>query len=121
MSNRSGLTLMRRAAGAGAMLLACAPVLADVTIGNWEDSADGWIDWGTQAPIDGNPKYAYSTTGATLGNKSLQISQAGWGQNLAIKLQQDYSPALDLRDEFMANSQFSLDFTVPAIATPGWS
>src|SRR4051812_6406963 len=109
-------TASRRIACAATLFAACAPVLADVTIGNWEDLADGWIDWGTQASIDGNPKYSYTTEGVTNGNKALMITQTGFGQNLAMKLQNN-----GLTGAFFGHTKFSIDFSVPAQATSGWT
>lgn len=81
-----------------------------LVIGDWENVSDGWIDWGQgQAPIDTLPeKYSYSTIGATHGNWSLHVKQSGWGQSLAIKLDEAQRAA------FMVNSTFSIDMTVPA-------
>jgi hypothetical protein len=93
------------------------PAWANVVIGTWEQSTDGWIDWGSaQTAISPTPggKFSYSTTGATHGSSSLQLTQAGWNQNLAIKLQeQGHIPA------FMANTRFEIDVTVPPISD-GW-
>jgi hypothetical protein len=115
--------LTRGLVGASALFLVCAPVLADSVIGNWENTPDGWIDWGTQATIDtSGPKYAYVTgPGVTNGTTALQITQAGFNQNLSIKLQQDYTPANDLRDDFFEYTQFAISFTVPANASAGWA
>lgn len=90
------------------------PAYAAVIIGNWEQGADGWIDWGNKESIT-NPvnasKYAFSDIGATVGGSSLQVTKTGWNQSLSIKLQDN-----GLVDEFMANSKFLLDVTVPADA-----
>jgi hypothetical protein len=44
-------------------LAASSAVRADAIIGDWEDTTDGWIDWGNgQAPI-GAPKFTYDTVG----------------------------------------------------------
>lgn len=88
---------------------------ADVQIGSWEQAADGWIDWGTQAAVTA-PKYEYTTNGATSGSYALQLNQAGWNQNLAIKLQNS-----SLVDEFMAHTKLKIDLTVPATTTSGWA
>ena len=108
----------RSVVAASALSLACSAALADVTIGTWENgSADGWIDWGTQAPLDfTGGKYSNSTTGVTDGTQSLRIDQNGWGQNLAIKLWNGNNQA-----NFFDYTQFAIDFTVPAQATAGWT
>ena len=108
--------------GLAMTILPPAAARADKVIGNWEDANDGWIDWGSgQIPVDQSAKFSYTTTGATLGSKALQVSQNGWGQNLSIRLQQDYSPALDLRDDWLEYTQFAIDVTVPAQTTGGWT
>lgn len=91
---------------------------ADVVIGNWENmptSGDGWVDWGQgQVLIETLPaKYVTEPTiGVTLDDDSLHVIQAGWGQSLAIKLQN-----LGLTDEFMARDTFSIDMTVAAASS----
>jgi hypothetical protein len=89
--------------------------LADVQIGDWEQSTDGWIDWGTGLPIAA-PKYTYSTAGVTSGNYALQVNQTGWNQNLAIKLQNN-----GLVDDFMAHTKLQIDLTVPSTTESGWA
>jgi hypothetical protein len=90
-------------------------------IGSWENVTDGWIDWGSGNPIipnDPNHKatYAYEPTiGVTHGDTSLQVIQSGWGQSLAIKLQNTGDV-----DSFMANTHLAIDFTVGAGTTGGW-
>jgi FlaG/FlaF family flagellin (archaellin) len=82
-------------------------------IGNWENmptSGDGWIDWGTQAPIETMPaKYQAGTIGATLPSQSLHVIQSGWGQSLAIKLQN-----IGMTGAFMNHNTFSIDMSVAA-------
>ena len=76
-----------------------------VVIGDWESGLDGWIDWsggsGTLTPG--------ATAGVTLGSGSLRVDQSGWGQTLAIKLQDN-----GLVGDFLANSIFSIDVSVAA-------
>jgi len=63
-----------------------------ITFGTWEDSNNGYIDWGQgQASITTLPsKYSYSTTGATHGDKALRMADGiGWQQNLAVRSYQD--------------------------------
>ncbi len=98
------------------------PAYSEVVIGNWEDgSSDGWIDWieyGTGKSVTdpiNSPKYSFSTIGATLGSESLQITQSGWNQNLAIKLQNN-----GLVDDFFANTIFQIDVTYPTTNAKGW-
>jgi hypothetical protein len=89
-----------------------------IVIGTWEDSTDGWIDWGAgQTPINPMPggKFGYSDFGVTHGSSSLQLTQSGWNQSLAIKLQDN-----GLTNAFFATTQFAIDVTVPPIAPGGW-
>ena len=57
-----------------------------------------------------NPSiYSYdSVTGVTSGSQSVHVNVTGWGQTLALRL--DYAQRVD----FMANSIFSIDISVPA-------
>jgi hypothetical protein len=90
-----------------------------VVIGTWEQATDGWIDWGAgQASIGTLPaKYAYVTgVGVTHGSYALELTHAGWNQNLSIKLQN-----VGLTGAFLANTQLLIDLTVPATDTSGWS
>ena len=90
------------------------PAMA-VVIGNWEGVDDGWVDWSAGALAA--PKYTYSSTvGVTNGSQSLVLEQSGWNQNLAIKLQN-----VGKKADFLANNLFSIDVTVPATTTGGWS
>lgn len=83
-----------------------------VIIGNWENSADGWIDWGAgQTPI-ASPKFTYvNGPGVTLGDYSLRLFYftGGYSQNLAIKLQ-----SVGAIPDFLANNTFAIDITYPA-------
>jgi len=88
---------------------------ADVQIGDWEQSTDGWIDWGTGSAI-APPKYTYSTSGVTSGAYALQVNQTGWNQNLAIKLQNN-----GLVDDFLAHTKLRIDLTVPQTTESGWA
>lgn len=89
-------------------------------IGNWENAPDGWIDWGNQLsvadPTNMPSKYDYGTIGVTLGSSSLKLIKSGWNQNLSIKLQNN-----GLVDDFMANTTFMIDLTVPATTESGWA
>ena len=96
------------------------PVLADVTIGTWEgENTDGWIDWGTQAPISfTGGKYSHdTTTGVTNGTQSVRLDVNGFNQNLAIKL---WQPGNN-QGNFFDYDQFAVDVTVPANAAAGWA
>jgi len=94
-----------------------------VVIGTFEgtNGQTGWIDWQTQAPLlpndpnAGAQYQAQQSVGATVGSYSLGLTQSGWGQSLAIKLQDS-----TLVDEFMANTTLLMDLSVPAGTTGGW-
>lgn len=87
---------------------------ADVIIGDWENgSTDGWIDWSSQAAISA-PTYTFDNTiGVTHGSSSIHVSATGFAQTLSIKLQNTGHKA-----DFLANKQFSIDFTVPPNSDP---
>jgi hypothetical protein len=95
---------------------------ATTVIGDWENgSSDGWIDWieygnglSITAPENAS-KYGFSAIGATSGSKSLRVTQSGWGQNLAIKLQDN-----GLVNAFLANKVFQIDVTYPTTSIAGW-
>lgn len=100
------------------------PAYAVTVIGDWEQSSDGWSDWIEYGngklvsdPLNMPSKYSYSTIGATSGHYSLHVAQSGWCQNLSL----DFGPAGHIAD-FMANTKFSVDVTVPAdqFGTGGW-
>lgn len=100
----------------------------EVVIGDWEESPDGWIDWGNEKSVDdpcnmptrtdGRAGYQYENTiGVTLNDWSLHVTQdGGWGQSIAIKLQDAGHVA-----DFMANTQLWIDYTVPASTAGGWN
>jgi hypothetical protein len=82
-------------------------------VGNWEQfdpnsppgggnfNSDGWIDWANnggnmngppvtdpQYTTTSPPKYSSSTTGATLGSRSLELQYGGgYQQNLSLKME----------------------------------
>jgi autotransporter-associated beta strand protein len=73
---------------------------AATTVGDWENTNDGWFDWGASnggSDNAGNPGatpavdfpssvYTYSTEGATLGTYALAMSPAsGYNQNMSWK------------------------------------
>lgn len=95
---------------------------ADVIIGDWEQSNDGWIDMDTGLPIGSGSfpigfkdRFSYSTTGTTHGNYSLQWTQSGWDSNGGIYLPLQNSNGLV--NAFLANTQFSIDVSAPPDAT----
>ncbi len=97
--------------------LACTSYGAYV-IGNWESqTAEGWGLW--DGGVVENPNFAYSSEiGVTRGNYSLEVTQDGWGQVLAIDL------TAAQRQGFMENRYFVMDVSVQASAnefTAGWS
>jgi len=95
-----------------AMVLLPAAGFAGI-IGDWETDLDGWINWGAVATNMAGGQ----TEGVTLGSGALVVAQDGWGQSLAIQL--DAAQRVD----FMANTTFSIDVSVAAMAgyTSGWS
>jgi hypothetical protein len=104
-------------------------------IGSWEQfnltdppgggnfNSDGWIDWSqnggsNQGVLVTDPSYAgkYSastTTGITLGSQSLELNQAGYQQNLAIKLEYgtDVFNSTSDKTDFANNRAFAMDIT----------
>jgi hypothetical protein len=87
-------------------------VQAQTVIGSWQGSGDdGWIDWGTSASILSSPTKYSLVSGAVSGySQSLQLSQAGWNQGLAIKL--EYTPGYNAA--FLNNHLFSITWSIPA-------
>ena len=87
-------------------------------IGNWENtSGDGWGGWISNNVVAANPlpitlsngvTYSQSTIGATLGSDSLDVTQSGWAQSLAISLNSTQTA------DFMSHNTFSIDMTVAA-------
>lgn len=90
-----------------------------VVINDFEGTAGGAKDWGSGDSIDVDPDYSYdSAVGVTSGSQSVHLSNVtGWAQTLALTL--DYNQRVD----FMANSIFSIDISVPAnhVAGGGWA
>ncbi len=87
---------------------------AQTVIGNWESATpEGWVDWGSnQAPI-APPRFAFNSTGATLGTGAVQFNHAGnYTQWAAIKLQQSGNGVNEWRDEFLASAQLAVDITL---------
>jgi hypothetical protein len=82
-------------------------------IGNWEGgSSDGWLDWNGGSPVSISTlpsKYSFSTTtGVTLGSESLELTQTGYNQGLAISLSSSQKAA------FFNDTELSFDVTYPA-------
>lgn len=96
---------MKRVASICLMVAVMSIQASAVIIGDWETGLDGWIDWSGAA----TSMVAGQTVGVTSGSGSLLVEQSGWGQSLSIKLQD-----VDLIDEFMSNSIFSIDVSVAA-------
>jgi len=70
-------------------------------LGDWEDSMDGWFIWTRTRATS-----SYSTTGATLNNKSLRLDiPTGWDWVLQLNLNAEQLEALK------ANDLFALDVT----------
>jgi hypothetical protein len=91
--------------------------VADVVIGDFEQSAPGWGLWsGGVQPLDSS--YNYTTGGATLNNYSLQYTDPtpGWGQTLAYSA----GTAGTIAD-FMAHDKLLVDVTFPATTVDGWA
>jgi len=71
-----------------------------VIIGDWEDSMDGWVAG------QGSPTFSYSTNGATLNDKSLQINvRNGWFWIMTLALSDEQL------EDFKVNDIISLDVT----------
>ena len=92
-------------------------------VGNWEGmptTGDGWCDWsatGSGAPvyIQTLPAiYSANTSWHTLGSQSVQVTENGWHQSLAIKLEY-----LGLNSEFLNNTKLEFDVAVPNLGGAG--
>jgi hypothetical protein len=92
---------------------------AQVVIGGWQTgAADGWIDWANGLSITdpaNAAKYSFASGVASGYGQSLQVTQAGYNQNLALKL--EYTPG-DMAG-FLNNHLLSLTFSVPDSASSG--
>jgi len=93
---------------------------AQVVIGDWQGSSDdGWIDWGNQSvglfDASNNGKYSLASGVVPGYAQSLQITHAGYSQDLALKL--EYTPG-DMA-AFFNNHLLSFTFSVPSYATTG--
>jgi hypothetical protein len=90
-------------------------------IGDWQSStSEGWIDWGNQLSITDPANAAkYSFAGGVVSGygQSLKITQAGYNQDLAIKL--EYTPGDQAA--FFNNHRLSFTFSVPDAASAGSS
>jgi hypothetical protein len=102
---------------AGAVFIR-APMAHAVVIGNWSnDTSDQWIDWATQSSYAGgattlpSPEYTFSTpSGSMPGSDSLLLTESGFAQDLAIKLEYVTGGMAD----FFANNAIQFNITVPA-------
>jgi hypothetical protein len=89
---------------------------ADVIIGNWEQSSDGWINAATGKPVGSDPldnTFRFSTNGVTLGQYSLQWTQSGTSAGMYLPLQNSNG----LINAFLANTRMSIDVSAPPEAT----
>jgi hypothetical protein len=103
-----------------ALLLLPVTGLSQTVIGSWQTASDdGWIDWGNQLSItDPTNAATYSFASGVVGGyaQSLQITEAGYQQNLAIKLQNN-----GYVDDFLNNHLLTFTFSVPAWTNGGYS
>lgn len=74
-------------------LTAVSGAFGSTVIGTWtSDTSDQWIDWGTQSGYNGGattlptPKYTFANDGVA-GGDSLLLTQSGYNQDLAVKLE----------------------------------
>ncbi len=91
--------------------------VADVVIGDFEQSAPGWGRWsGGVQPWDAD--YAYTTNGATLGNYAVQYTKPGGGyaQSLAYS-----AGAAGTIADFVTNDKLLVDVTFPATTFDGFA
>jgi hypothetical protein len=92
---------------------------AQTVIGSWQSGGDdGWIDWGDGLSItNASNTGVYSfVSGAVSGyGQSLQITQSGNHQNLAIKLENLPGGVA----AFLTNHLLSFTFSVPSAASSG--
>jgi len=119
---------------AAAGLFSSSHTFGSMVIGTWtSDTSDQWIDWGTQSGYAGGatslpaPKYTFANDGVA-GGDSLLLTQSGYNQNLAVKL--EYIPGA--MAAFFANDALQVTMTIPAspsgytqiyelaLNAPGW-
>ena len=92
-------------------------------IGSWQGTDDGWIDWGKAGnglsitnPANMPGKYQF-VSGVVPGyGQSLQLSQSGWNQSLAIKLENLPGG----KQAFLNNHLLSITWSVPAGTDGGY-
>jgi hypothetical protein len=113
------LQQITRAAALG-LLLAAVSASAAVTIGSWQGatSDDGWIDWGNTLSITNaanTTKYTFPSGVVAGYGESLNITQAGFNQGLAIKLEFKAGG----NAAFLANNKLNFTFSVDSSATSG--
>jgi hypothetical protein len=81
------------------LLLGLASTSYGLVIGDWEDSMDMWVVW--------NGTVSYSTTGATLNSKSLNLQiVSDWNTSIVYPVQ-----STPYRADFMGSNIFSIDVT----------
>ena len=101
-----------------ALLALCISARAQL-IGSWQGTSDeGWIDWGNGLSITNTAntnKYQFVPGAVTGFNQSLQISQGGYNQSLAIKLESIPGG----RAAFLHNTLLAFTFSVPAASVSG--
>jgi hypothetical protein len=82
---------------------------ADYVLGDFETGFDGWGTWSSNAVQPNPANFALSTTnGVTRGSSSLQVTQSGWAQGLALNFDGSQRAA------FMSHDTFSIDMSVAA-------
>ena len=113
------LLKITRAAGL-CLLLAAVSANAQTVIGSWQGATtdDGWIDWGNTLSITNaanTTKYTFPSGVVAGYTKSLNITQAGYQQNLAIKLEYKAGGIA----AFLANNKLNFTFSVDSAATSG--
>jgi len=105
-----------------AWLMIPANVSAQMVLGSWQNNTgDGWIDWPTLDSITNSavdPSVYTFASGAVPGYaQSLEITDSGNHQNLAIKLENIPGGMA----AFLTNNQLQFTFSVPSSASAGVS
>jgi len=106
------LDAMTRTALTAVLTLGCSAAHGQYVFGDFEGSDPGtWGYWnsGVQTPLGDDASLAFSTDFPTTGATSVQLSNAGYDQNLA------WSSDEASRAEFANGTTFLFDVTVPPI------